>query len=44
MGRVFYFYKIKRGGGKPPPHTHRLEKLLFKKENDNVCELNGGVQ
>ena len=29
---LFYFYKIKWGG------------FLFKKENDNVCELKGGVQ
>jgi len=36
-----YFYKIKWGGDKPPPHTHLLEKYLFKKEND-VCELKGG--
>ena len=36
------FYKIKWGGGKPPPHTHPLEKFLFKKENDNACELKGG--
>jgi len=27
---------------KPPPHTPLLEKFLFKKENDNVCELKGG--
>ena len=36
----FYFYRNKWGGGKPPPHTP--EKFLFKKENDNVCELKGG--
>jgi len=40
----FIFYKFKWGGGKPPPHTAPLEKFLFKKENDNVCELKGGVQ
>jgi len=40
----YFFYKIKWGGGKPPPHTLLLEKFLFKKENDNVCELKGGVQ
>ena len=38
----FYFYKIKWGRGKLPPHTPLLEKFLFKKENDNVCELKGG--
>ena len=30
------------GRGKPPSHTQPLEKFLFKKENDNVCELKGG--
>jgi len=39
---LFYFYKIKWGGDKPPPHTPPLEKFVFKKENDNVCELKGG--
>ena len=24
--------------------SHPVEKFLFKKENDNVCELKGGVQ
>ena len=24
------------------PIPHPLEKFLFKKENDNVCELKGG--
>ena len=24
------------------PSPHLLEKYLFKKENDNVCELKGG--
>ena len=38
----FYFYKIKWGGDNPPPHTPLLEKFLFKKENDNACELKGG--
>jgi len=38
----FYFYKIKWGEGKPPPHTPPFEKFLFKKENDNVCESKGG--
>jgi len=23
---------------------HPLEKFLFKKENDSVCELKGGIQ
>jgi len=41
---LFYFYKIKWRGGKPPPHTHPLEKFLFKKGNDNLCELKGGFQ
>jgi len=37
----FYFYKIKWGGAIPLPIPHRLEKFLFKKGNDNVCELKG---
>jgi len=36
---VFYFYKIKWGGASPLPIPHSLEKFLFKKENNNVCEL-----
>jgi len=36
----FIFYKIKWGGGKPIPYP--LEKFLFEKGNDNVCELKGG--
>jgi len=41
---LFYFYKIKCEGASPLPIPHPLEKFLFKKENDNVCELKGGVQ
>ena len=26
----------------PLPIPHPLERFLFKKENDNVCELKGG--
>jgi len=40
----FIFYKFKWGGDKPLPIPHPLEKFLFKKENDNVCELKGGIQ
>ena len=35
----FIFYKIKWGEGKPIPCP--LEKFLFAKGNDNVCELKG---
>jgi len=31
-----------RGQARPLPIPHPLEKLLFKKENDNMCELKGG--
>ena len=29
-------------GANPLPIPHPLENFLFKKENDNVCELKGG--
>jgi len=29
-------------GASPLPILHSLEKFLFKKEHDNVCELKGG--
>jgi len=39
----FYFYKTLNGeGASPLPIPHPLENFLFKKENDNVCELKGG--
>jgi len=38
---VFYI-NLNGEGASPLPHS--LEKFLFKKENDNVCELKGGVQ
>jgi len=41
-GLLFYFYKIKWGGASPLAIPHPVEKFLFKKENDNVCELKGG--
>jgi len=31
-------------GASPLPTAHPIEKFLFKKENDNVCELKGGIQ
>ena len=34
----FIFVKLNGEGASP----HPLEKFLFKKENDNVCELKGG--
>jgi len=37
--RFLNFYKIKWG---VPPIPHPFEKFLFKKGNDNVCELKGG--
>jgi len=39
-----FFYKFKWGGASPLHIPHPLEKFLFKKENDNVCELKGSVQ
>jgi len=36
--------KFRWGGASPLPIPHPLEKFLFKKANDNVCELKGGVQ
>jgi len=40
----FNFYKIKWGMGRGAclPIPDPLEKFLFKKENDNACELKGG--
>jgi len=36
------FIKLNGEGASPLPIPHPLEKFLFKKENDNVCELKGG--
>jgi len=38
----FIFIKLNGEGASPLPIPHPLEKFLFKKENDNVCELKGG--
>jgi len=37
----FTFIKLNGEGACPLPISHPLEKFLFKKENDNVCELKG---
>jgi len=41
---VFFciFIKLNGEGASPLPIPHCLEKYLFKKETDNVCELKGG--
>jgi len=38
----FLFFIKKCGAASPLPIPLLLEKFLFKKENDNVCELKGG--
>jgi len=38
----FIFIKLNGEGTTPLLIPHPLEKFLFKKENDNVCELKGG--
>jgi len=38
----FTFIKLNGEGASPLPIPHPLEKFLFKKESDNVCELEGG--
>jgi len=40
----FIIIKFNGEGASPLPIPHPLERFLFKKENDNVCELKGGVQ
>ena len=40
----FIFIKLNGEGASPFPIPHPFKKFLFKKENDNVCELKGGVQ
>jgi len=37
----FIFIKLNGEGASPLPILHPLEKFLFKKGNDNVCELKG---
>jgi len=39
----FIVIKLNGKGARPLLIPHLLEKFLFKKENDNVCEK-GGVQ
>jgi len=40
---VFFYFFIKiNGEGASSPIPHPLEKFLFKKESDNVCEFKGG--
>ena len=34
--------KLNGEGASPLSISHPLEKFVFKKENDNVCELKGG--
>jgi len=41
---LIFFINLNGKGASPLPIPHPLEKFLFKKENDNVCELKGGVQ
>jgi len=41
MFKKIFFYKFKWGGASPLPIFHPLDKFLFKKGNDNVCELKG---
>jgi len=38
----FNFIKLNGKGASPLPIPHPLKRFLFKKENDNVCELKGG--
>jgi len=38
----FIFIKLNGEGACPLPIPYLLEKFLFKKENDNMCELKGG--
>jgi len=40
----FIFIKLNGEGASPLPIFRSLEKFSFKKENDHVCELKGGVQ
>jgi len=44
--KTFLIFVINLNGeGASPLHIpHPLEKFLFKKENDNVCELKGSIQ
>jgi len=37
----FIFIKLNGKGASPLPILHPLDKFLFKKQNDNVCELKG---
>jgi len=37
----FIIIKLNGEGASPLPIPHLLERFLFKKENDNVCELKG---
>jgi len=38
----FIFIEINGEGASPLPIPQPLEKFLFKKESDNVCEFKGG--
>jgi len=38
----FIFIKLNGEGASPLTIPHILDKFLFEKENDNVCELKGG--
>ena len=38
----FIFIKLNGEGASPLLIPHPLEKFLFEKDNDNVCELKGG--